>query len=39
MNHILVPIEGDNLENSKSYNEPRRTLSPELIEAIANFIK
>lgn len=38
MNHILVPIEGDNLENSKSYNEPRRTLSPKLIEAISTFI-
>ena len=39
MNHILVPIEGDNLENSKSYNEPKRALSPELIEAISAFIK
>lgn len=39
MNHILVPIEGDNLENSKSYNEASRALSPELIEAIIDFVK
>ena len=39
MNHILVPIEGDNLENSKSYNEPGRKLSMELIEAIVEFVK
>ena len=39
MNHILVPIEGDNLENSKSYNESFRKLSITLIDAIVNFIK
>ncbi|WP_034059713.1 alpha/beta hydrolase family protein [Lacinutrix jangbogonensis] len=39
MNHILVPIEGDNLENSKSYNETSRKLSPELIEAIIDFME
>ncbi|WP_299385793.1 alpha/beta hydrolase [uncultured Lacinutrix sp.] len=39
MNHILVPIEGGTLENSKSYNESARALSPELIEAIIAFIK
>jgi len=39
MNHILVPIEGDNLENSKSYNESFRTLSLKLIDAIVKFIK
>lgn len=38
MNHILVPIEGDSLENTKSYNEPQRELSPELITAIVSFI-
>ena len=38
MNHILVPIEGDNLENSKSYNETARKLAPELIEAIVEFV-
>jgi len=39
MNHILVSIEGDDLENSKSYNETARKLSPKLIEAISSFIK
>ncbi|WP_412986074.1 alpha/beta hydrolase [Pontimicrobium sp. IMCC45349] len=39
MNHILVPIDGDRLENSKSYNEPHRTLSVELIDKITSFIK
>ncbi|MFH4966035.1 alpha/beta hydrolase [Gaetbulibacter sp. M235] len=38
MNHVLVTIDGDNLENSKSYNEPFRKLSDELIETISNFI-
>lgn len=39
MNHILVPIEGNNLENSKSYNESFRKLSLKLIEIIVTFIK
>lgn len=39
MNHILVPIDGDNLENTKSYNEPDRKLSEELVPAIVEFIK
>jgi esterase/lipase len=38
MNHILVPIEGDSLENSKSYNESQRKISKELIEAIIQFV-
>lgn len=38
MNHILVPIEGDTLENSKSYNESQRKLSEELIKDIVSFI-
>lgn len=38
MNHILVPIDGDNLENTKSYNEPNRKLSEELVTAIVEFI-
>ncbi len=38
MNHILVPIEGGDLENSKSYNEAYRKLSPVLIKAITSFI-
>lgn len=39
MNHVLVTIEGDNLENSKSYNEVMRKISPPLIETIISFIK
>ena len=39
MNHVLFFIEGDDLENSKSYNESFRTLTPGLIEAITSFIK
>ncbi|AEH01687.1 alpha/beta hydrolase [Lacinutrix sp. 5H-3-7-4] len=38
MNHIMVPITGGDLENSKSYNETARALSPELIETITAFI-
>ena len=39
MNHVFFKIDGDDLENSKSYNEPFRTISEELVEAIQNFIK
>lgn len=39
MNHILVPIEGDDLENSKSYNEAYRKISPELISSILSFLE
>ncbi|MEO8932841.1 MAG: alpha/beta hydrolase [Xanthomarina sp.] len=39
MNHVMFTIEGDDLENSKSYNESFRTLSPELIPAILEFLK
>lgn len=39
MNHVLVTIEGDNLENSKSYNESFRKISPNLIEALLKFVK
>lgn len=39
MNHILVPIEGDTLENSKSYNESQRKISDELIQFIIAFIE
>lgn len=38
MNHVLVEIEGDDLENSKSYNEPYRKISPKLIKHISTFI-
>lgn len=39
MNHVLFTIEGDDLENSKSYNEAFRPINEELIRAIVNFIK
>ncbi|WP_370000354.1 alpha/beta hydrolase family protein [Winogradskyella sp.] len=39
MNHVLFEIEGDDLENSKSYNESFRPISSQLIEAISEFIK
>lgn len=39
MNHALVPIEGDRLENYKSYNEPHRKLSEELIVAVVGFLQ
>ncbi|MTE27271.1 alpha/beta hydrolase family protein [Winogradskyella ouciana] len=39
MNHVLFEIEGDDLENSKSYNESFRPISSELIETITEFIK
>jgi hypothetical protein len=38
MNHILKKIEGDDIDNSKSYNEPNRPVMPELIDAIGAFI-
>ena len=38
MNHVLFIIEGDDLENSKSYNESFRPIAPELINEIVNFI-
>lgn len=39
MNHVLKIIEGDELENSKSYNEPYRPVSDKLIQVILNFIR
>ncbi|WP_179345983.1 alpha/beta hydrolase family protein [Winogradskyella ursingii] len=39
MNHVLFEIKGDDLENSKSYNESQRAISPELISSISEFIK
>ena len=38
MNHILFIIEGNDLENSKSYNESFRKISDELVSTIINFI-
>lgn len=39
MNHILFTIQGDDLENSKSYNEAFRKINPSVIEGIVAFIK
>ena len=39
MNHILYTIEGDDLENSKSYNESFRKINPQVIEHLISFIK
>ena len=38
MNHIFFEIEGDDLENSKSYNEAFREISTELVDSIIEFI-
>lgn len=38
MNHIFRKIEGENLENTKAYNEPSRPLHPELIPVLKDFI-
>ncbi|MGJ5642283.1 alpha/beta hydrolase [Formosa sp. S-31] len=39
MNHVLVPINGDHIENAKSYNESARPIAPELLTTIEAFIK
>jgi hypothetical protein len=39
MNNVLFIIEGDDLENAKSYNESARKLSDEMVTAILDFIK
>lgn len=38
MNHIFREIKGENLENTKAYNEPNRPLHPELIPVLVDFI-
>jgi len=39
MNHVLREIEGNALENSKSYYQPSLPLAPPVITAISDFIK
>lgn len=39
MNHVLFIIDGDDLENAKSYNESARKLSEEMVSSILEFIK
>ena len=38
MNHVLVKIEGDDLENAKSYNNKALPIANEVTEAILNFV-
>jgi hypothetical protein len=39
MNHIFKEIEGNDLENSKSYNIYNLPVMPELINTVSDFIK
>lgn len=39
MNHVLRKVEGGELENSKTYNQPGLPLHPELVPEIVNFIE
>ena len=39
MNHVLVDVSDDPLENAKSYNEAQRPINQELIVGISKFIK
>lgn len=39
MNHIFRKIEGEELENTKAYNEPNRPLHPDLIPTLVAFTK
>ncbi len=39
MNHIFRKIEGEELENTKAYNEPNRPLHPDLIPTLVEFTK
>ncbi|NND63558.1 MAG: alpha/beta hydrolase [Flavobacteriaceae bacterium] len=38
MNHIMKEIVGNDIENSKSYNEPNQPVVTELIEIISDFV-
>lgn len=38
MNHVLRKIEGNDLENTKSYNEPNRPIMTAVVDHIARFI-
>lgn len=39
MNHIFRKMEGENLDNTKAYNEPGRPLHPELIPTMVDFVQ
>ena len=38
MNHVLVEIKGDELDNAKSYNNPNLEIAPNVCEKIIDFI-
>lgn len=38
MNHVLVTVEGDDLENSKTYNKPKLPLADGLVNTVSEFI-
>ncbi len=38
MNHVLIEIEGDELSNAKSYNNPNLEIVPNVCQRIINFI-
>ncbi len=38
MNHVLFQIEGDEMENYKSYSDPNYNISEELISIVTNFV-
>ncbi|WP_374958265.1 alpha/beta hydrolase [Gilvibacter sp.] len=38
MNHVLKFIEGSDMENAKSYNEPNKPLSPGFLEIVVDFV-
>lgn len=39
MNHVMFIIDGDDLENAKSYNESFRPISSDLVESVIEFIQ
>lgn len=39
MNHVMKIVEGDDIENAKTYNEPMRPIATELVEEIIDFVK
>ncbi|ARV11176.1 alpha/beta hydrolase [Gilvibacter sp. SZ-19] len=38
MNHVLKFIEGSDMENAKSYNEPNKPLSPGFLDIVVDFV-
>lgn len=38
MNHIFRKVEGDDIDNSKTYNNPTLPIMPELVDILTDFI-